>query len=264
MSFRKLSAWVIAVSLGVGAGCTTDPLKVPAIPADEVFAATLAGTEEVPVVTTAASGTARIVIVADTFLEISVNVSAIDSTTLSHIHAGAAGVNGPVIVTLYTGASACKQNAGTAIAITSSSVGNPTTITTAAHGQAIGSTPFLRIAGHTGSTPSLDNEYTATVTGATTYTVPVNVTVAGAGGTAQRFTFINGTSPRCKVGYTGPLALRQFTPRQLTDAGIQSYGTTPRARFDSLLSLLRTGDAYVNVHNRANPGGHVRGQVFPN
>jgi hypothetical protein len=31
--------------------------------------------------------------------------------------------------------------------------------------------------------------------------------------------------------------------------------------FDSLLVLLRTGNAYVNVHTTANPGGEMRGQV---
>jgi len=187
MSSRKLCAWVAAVSLGVGVGCTTDPLEVPGIAADEVFSATLAGTEEVPVVTTPASGSARIVVALDTFLTIQVNVASIDSTTLSHIHDGAGGVNGPVIVTLYTGATACRNAAGA---------------------------------------------------------------------------LINGTSPRCKVGYTGPLAQRQFTPSQLTKLPV-TWGTTPRARFDSLLVMMRTSNVYVNVHNRANPGGHVRGQVQP-
>ena len=30
---------------------------------------------------------------------------------------------------------------------------------------------------------------------------------------------------------------------------------------DSLLVLLRTGNAYVNVHTRVNLGGEIRGQV---
>ena len=33
--------------------------------------------------------------------------------------------------------------------------------------------------------------------------------------------------------------------------------------FDSLVTLLRTGNAYVNVHTRVNGGGEIRGQIHP-
>jgi hypothetical protein len=50
--------------------------------------------------------------------------------------------------------------------------------------------------------------------------------------------------------------------------GTLSSGTFPSAQFalsagvvlDSVLAWMRTGRAYVNVHNIANPGGHIRGQ----
>jgi len=32
-------------------------------------------------------------------------------------------------------------------------------------------------------------------------------------------------------------------------------------KYDSLLVLLRNGQAYVNVHTTANPGGEIRGQL---
>jgi uncharacterized phiE125 gp8 family phage protein len=69
--------------------------------------------------------------------------------------------------------------------IVSSSVANPTTLTTTdPHGYASGDR--VTIADHTGSTPALNGQHVITVTGATTFTVPVNVTGGGMGGTVLR------------------------------------------------------------------------------
>lgn len=68
------------------------------------------------------------------------------------------------------------------VPITSSSVANPSVITTpVSHGLTSGMT--VLIAGHSGSTPSINGEQTATVTSTTTFTIPVNVSVGGTGGT---------------------------------------------------------------------------------
>lgn len=67
-------------------------------------------------------------------------------------------------------------------AILTSSVANPTVITTATeHGLRTGEN--AEIAGHSGSTPSINSTYVVTVISDTTFSVPVNVTVAGTGGT---------------------------------------------------------------------------------
>lgn len=73
------------------------------------------------------------------------------------------------------------------VVVTSSSVGNPSTITTATpHNLATGNQVILR--NHTGSTPAISNTvYTVTVTSPTSFTIPVNVTVAGTGGTIGWF-----------------------------------------------------------------------------
>jgi Lambda phage tail tube protein, TTP len=71
------------------------------------------------------------------------------------------------------------------VAITSSSVANPSVITTAApHGLADGDVAI--IAGHTGSTPSINGSHEVNVLTTTTFTIPVNVTVGGTGGTIQQ------------------------------------------------------------------------------
>jgi hypothetical protein len=70
------------------------------------------------------------------------------------------------------------------ITIASSSVDNPTVITTdQSHDMSTGDS--IIIAGHTGSTPDINGTHTITVTGATTFTIPVNVTVGGTGGTVM-------------------------------------------------------------------------------
>lgn len=69
------------------------------------------------------------------------------------------------------------------VSITSSSVANPTVITSAAHSLTTGE--VVTIAGHTGSTPSLNGTFPVTVLSTTTFTIPVAVTVGGTGGTLQ-------------------------------------------------------------------------------
>lgn len=72
-------------------------------------------------------------------------------------------------------------------AIVSASIANPTVITTGiAHGLRTGDT--VTIAG-SNSTPTTDSTYTVTVTGARTFTIPVNVTVAGSAGNYTKVTF---------------------------------------------------------------------------
>ncbi len=71
------------------------------------------------------------------------------------------------------------------VAISSSTVAFPTTITTtSAHGLSSGDVVLIQ--GHTGSTPNINGEWTVSVVSSTTFTIPVNVTTAGAGGTALR------------------------------------------------------------------------------
>lgn len=67
--------------------------------------------------------------------------------------------------------------------ITAFSVANPTVVTCASHGFATGT--IVTISG-SDSTPSADGDYEVTSTGTNTFTIAVNVTVAGTTGTASR------------------------------------------------------------------------------
>ena len=65
-------------------------------------------------------------------------------------------------------------------AITANTVANPTIVTSAAHGLAAGTTSI--VIGGSNSTPTINGARTATYIGANTFSVPVNVTVAGTSG----------------------------------------------------------------------------------
>lgn len=72
---------------------------------------------------------------------------------------------------------------GPSVAITSSSIANPSNILTAAN--KFVSADTVTIAGHGGSTPAIDGDRVATVVNATNFTIPINVTGGGTLGTAR-------------------------------------------------------------------------------
>lgn len=97
--------------------------------------------------------------------------------------------------------------AAAAVAITSSSVANPSIILTAVpHLFETGDT--VAIAGHAGSTPAINGNQIVTKIDATHFSIPVNVTVGGAGGTATRTSTRNGAA--C-IASVGDLVLAGFT-----------------------------------------------------
>jgi hypothetical protein len=71
----------------------------------------------------------------------------------------------------------------TPVAITSSSIASPTNILCAAvHGLTTGDTVLIE--GHTGSVPNINGSHVVTVVDTTNYTIAVNVTTGGTGGTS--------------------------------------------------------------------------------
>lgn len=84
--------------------------------------------------------------------------------------------------------------------ITSSSVADPTVIVAPSHGRTTGD--ILSIYGHVGSTPDINGSHTITVTGSNTYTIPVDVTVGGAGGKWVKHTWflLSGKASNFRLG----------------------------------------------------------------
>ena len=92
--FRSLAA--LAIALPVIAACDDDNNE----PSEATsFTATLAGTSEVPPVTTTATGTATFTITGGA-IQYTVNVTGIENVVVAHIHTGLVGQNGPVRLNL--------------------------------------------------------------------------------------------------------------------------------------------------------------------
>ena len=95
--FKKISLTIAAasaVALVVSAGHST-----MAAGTNEGIKVTLSGGQEVPAVTTSASGNGTIVISSDKSVSGSITITGMEATA-AHIHEGATGKNGPVIVPL--------------------------------------------------------------------------------------------------------------------------------------------------------------------
>ncbi|HEX4779820.1 MAG TPA: CHRD domain-containing protein [Usitatibacter sp.] len=100
---RRLGTAMIASALAVMAGCTTmqgwmhhdEPESTR--PSGFMQSLSLTGANEVPPVTTSASGSGTVTVNADHTVVAHIKATGMQATA-SHIHMGAAGANGPVIV----------------------------------------------------------------------------------------------------------------------------------------------------------------------
>ncbi|MGH7562013.1 MAG: CHRD domain-containing protein [Gemmatimonadales bacterium] len=137
-----------------------------------------------------------------------------------------------------------------------------------------------------GTGPSNATSFTATLSGANERPNPVTTTATGSATftlneSTQTFTYsitvnalTNVTAAHIHVGTTaaaGPIVVNLLPQApapgtingQLVSATFTASGiaTTVPISFAGLLSLMREGSAYVNVHTQANPGGEIRGQI---
>ncbi len=93
-------AWfVAAVAVGVMA---LVPATMSAQTAETEYEASLSGTSEVPANQSTATGTFSATLNATGDLEWTLSVPTITDATAAHLHLGAAGENGPVVVSLFT------------------------------------------------------------------------------------------------------------------------------------------------------------------
>jgi len=100
---RRLGSAMLVSALAVMAGCTTmqgwmhKGESEPTRPSGFMQSVTLSGANEVPPVSTSASGSGTVTVNADHTVTARITATGMQATA-SHIHMGAAGANGPVIV----------------------------------------------------------------------------------------------------------------------------------------------------------------------
>jgi len=228
-----------------------------------------------------------------------INVSGITSATAAHIHlGGAAIVEGTPLATLFTNPSdtaiTASQLVSGSLMASAIGVSLDSLATLMANGTAyvdIHTTarPSGLVRGQLarmGETPPGERFAALSLSGAKERPTPVTSAATG----SSTFEVLSGGSVRYNVsvaGLTGarmahihtavadsagPIVVTLFTSATPTGllTGALASGTFTASdiqltgvSIDSLLSLMRRGRAYVNVHTEANPLGEIRGQIEP-
>jgi len=235
-------------------------LAAPAAAAQTEFFVTVTGDQEVPPTGSTASGWARFTLNPDDTITYLVKVCGLQNGTTAHIHAGAAGVNGPIEIALSGGptvwsGSTAPLSAGQKAALQSD--GYYVNVHSTAH-----SAGELR--GQITPTPS---EYWALAVGSEEVP-PVSTNATGTGMffvnpnrtidymvTTQNL--MNGTVAHLHmgaVGVSGPIDIA------LSGGPTTWAGSTAPISSGEFTTLQNLG-YYLNVHNLSDPGGHIRGQM---
>jgi len=93
-------------------------------------------------------------------------------------------------------------------------------------------------------------------------TVRYTIQVSGLSGPPSAAHIHGPAGPEVAAGVLVPLAITSAVASGTISTGSFNVGTTGLAvPFDSVVTLMRNGNSYVNVHTALNPGGEVRGQI---
>lgn len=279
MRRKRLALIAAAVALMAvpGAVSAVDPTQ-PA------YGGPLTGAQEVPAVATTATGQGTAVISADgstiTYL---VTYSGLSGTAnASHIHTGAAGVAGGVILPLAVGPSPMS---GTLTAANFSASGSVTTFAQAVAAIRAGTTYFNI---HTSANPggeirgqilAAGDAYFADLNGhqenpdvATAATGKGIAVISADGATVTYLVTYSGLSGTLNASHihTGAVGTNGGVILPITAGPSPLSGTMTSATFTAsgpvtsfaeAVAAIRAGTTYFNLHTSANPGGEIRGQI---
>ena len=279
MRRKRLALIAAAVALMAvpGAVSAVDPTQ-PA------YGGPLSGAQENPPVTTSATGQGTAVISADgSTITYIVTYSGLSGTVnAAHIHTGAAGSNGGVILPLTAGPS---PMVGTLTAANFSASGSVTTFAEAVAAIRAGTTYFNL---HTTANPggevrgqivAAGDAYFADLTGAqenppvaTAATGNGIVVISADGNTITYLVTYGGLSGTVNAAHihTGAVGANGGVILPLAAGASPMTGTLTSANFSAsgsvttfaqAVAAIRAGTTYFNLHTTANPGGEVRGQI---
>lgn len=135
------------------------------------------------------------------------------------------------------------------VPITSNSLANPSVVTTPVpHGLTSGD--IILISGVITSNPTINGERVATVISPTTFSVPVNVTTAGTGGSFVRSNSSNGASGYQEVtafsGFSGYIGKLRDSPDDVTYADLLSFANVTSAPNAQRVTVAGVVDRYVS------------------
>jgi hypothetical protein len=146
------------------------------------------------------------------------------------------------------------------IPITSNSLANPSVVTTpVAHGLATGD--IILIAGVITSDPTINGERTVTVISATTFSVPVNVTTAGTGGSFVRANSINGGVGYQEIsqmaGLTGFVGKIRDSADDVTYADLVTFANVTAAPAAERATVAGVVDRYLSFDGNVTGVGTI-------
>jgi hypothetical protein len=229
--------------------------------AQTLFYADLDGTQETPPNASAAGGWARVTLNPANTVTYDVRTWGLTATA-AHIHDAAAGVAGPVIISLAGGPTAWT---GTSAALTAAEVADLRSegLYVNVHTAAL---PGGEVRGQLMTRPNRFGAYlvndqevpptasTATGVGAFSIDSALDLTYS------LTWTAANGTAAHLHSGIVGMNGGIAFS--LLGGPSTWAGGTGPVGESD--YTAFQTMGLYANIHTAANPGGAVRGQVIPN
>ena len=273
------------LTLGViGLLALTAPTVLAANPPTAAFGGPVGGSQEVPAVVTAAAGEATVVISSDNAtIWYVVQYSGLSGAlAAAHIHVGAAGANGGVILPLVASAS---PMVGTLTATNFTPSGAVTTFAQAVAAIKAGGT-YVNL--HTAANPGGEIRGQVIAKGSAHFgtlagsqEVPADATAAS--GSTWVVVSTDGTSLTYYVAYSGLSGAPAAAHIHLGAAGanggvllplvagaspmtgtLTAANLTPTGSVTDMagaVAAIAAGGTYVNVHTAANPGGELRAQL---
>lgn len=274
----------LATMLVIGLLAVTAPTALAADPPTPAFGGPLSGAQEVPAVVTSATGEATVVISPDdaTIWYVVTYSGLSGSLAAAHIHTGAAGANGGVILPLAASASPI---AGTLTAANFAASGSVTTFAQAVAALKAGTT-YVNL--HTAANPGGEirgqvaakgNAHFATLSGAqeipavaTSATGNGWVVVSTGGATLTYYVAYSGLSgaPAAahihlgNAGANGGVLLPLAAGPSPMTGTLTATNLTPTGSvsdFAGAVAAIAAGGTYFNVHTATRPGGELRGQL---